>query len=125
MKFDPAILEAALDKHVVLFGMTGAGKTSVILTNEGAVVAQEPDAPPTGDAFRQAVLSKLDNPLQKILVPLLEAYPEPMIHDTVAEKAGYTPGSGTWNRYVSSLRSLELIEKRGDPQAQAWLFPDA
>lgn len=93
------------------------------LTEAGVNAANEPEAQPDAEALRESVIGKLDAPLVKILRPLLECYPEPMSHDDLAAVANYVPGSGTWSRYLSGLRSLDLIEKRGELKAQDWLFP--
>lgn len=93
------------------------------LTAEGEAVARDPEREPSGEQLRRDVIAKIDGPLVRILQPLIDAYPDAMDHQSLAERANYVAGSGTWNRYLSSLRSLDLIEKRGDLKAQAWLFP--
>lgn len=98
-------------------------KGDLILTEGGLAVVNDPDAPPSAEALRDAVMSKIDGPQQKILRPILAAYPGGLPHADVAAEAGYAPGTGTWNRYLSSLRSLDLIEKSGELKAQGWLFP--
>ena len=40
-----------------------------------------------------------------------------------SQQAGYSAQSGTWATYLSRLRSLDLIEGRGNLKAQEWLFP--
>jgi hypothetical protein len=77
----------------------------------------------SGENLRAMVLAKIDAPLAKILAPLLDVYPEGRSHEDLAATASYVAGSGTWNRYLSSLRSLDLIEPRGELKAQGWLFP--
>lgn len=93
------------------------------LTSQGIDSSNPPGVVPTRDALWTAVLTKIDGPLQKILKPLLASYPDGMSHAELAAEANYAPGSGTWNRYLTSLRSLDLIEKSGELRAQAWLFP--
>lgn len=91
------------------------------LTEQGGVAAQYPDETPTKDHLRQIIFDKLKPPLRSILVPIVAAYPAALSHDATAAQTKYVPGSGTWNRYVSSLRSLRLIEPRGDLRAQDWI----
>lgn len=98
-------------------------KGALKLTEAGLNAANDPDSQPDAEALRESVIGKLDAPLVKILRPLLECYPAPMSHDDLAAAANYVPGSGTWARYLSALRSLDLIEKRGELKAQDWLFP--
>jgi hypothetical protein len=45
-----------------------------------------------------------------------------MTHAAAAQEAGYSPSSGTWANYLSKLRTLDLIEGRGELKAQGWLF---
>jgi len=99
------------------------GRGDLVLTSEGAAAAQEPPSPPTDDQLRAIVLAKIDGSLSRILIPILEAYPNGLSHQEVADQAGYSAQSGTWSTYLSRLRSLDLIESRGDLKAQHWLFP--
>ncbi len=93
------------------------------LTQQGLYNSHEPDAPPTREALWGAVLGMIDGPLQKIMKPLIAAYPDGMSHPALAETAGYSHAGGTWSTYLSRLRSLDLIEGRGEPKAREWLFP--
>jgi hypothetical protein len=99
------------------------GRGDLALTESGLNEANEPDALPTREALWNAVLGKIDTPLQRILKPIIAEYPEGLSHATAAGAAGYSPSSGTWATYLSRLRSLDLIEGRGDLRAQGWLFP--
>ncbi|WBU27512.1 DUF87 domain-containing protein [Rhodopseudomonas palustris] len=99
------------------------GRGALTLTTAGEVAAGDPDAPPTAADLRAAVLDKIDSPLQRILRPILDVYPESLTQKQAANAAGYSHSSGTWATYLSRLRSLDLIEGRGDLKAQGWLFP--
>ncbi|HXL66623.1 MAG TPA: DUF87 domain-containing protein [Xanthobacteraceae bacterium] len=99
------------------------GRGDLILTAQGAAVANEPIAPPSGDQLRATVIGKVDNSLAKILGPIIDAHPNGLTHEEAGAAAGYSPTSGTWSTYLSRLRSLELIEGRGELRAQDWLFP--
>ena len=99
------------------------GRGDLVLTEAGLSAAKEPDAVPNREALWNAVLGKIDAPLQKILKPIIAQYPEALSHAAAGEAAGYSPSSGTWATYLSRLRSLDLIEGRGDLKAQGWLFP--
>lgn len=98
------------------------GRGDLVLTDQGAAIAAEPGAPPSAEALHRAVLGKIDGPLQRILTPLLEAYPNGLTHPEAAEKAGYSYQSGSWATYLSRLRSLDLIAGRGELKAEPWLF---
>ncbi len=93
------------------------------LTGGGVNAANDPEVTPSGEILRQLVMHKIDAPLSRMLEPIIEAYPRGLEHRDAAVASGYEPGTGTWNRYLSSLRSLELIERRGPLKAQDWLFP--
>lgn len=98
-------------------------KGALILTADGRSQASAPDQSPDAAVLRATVLDRIDGPLRKILSVLIEAYPDSLSHADCAAEAGYTPASGTWNRYLSGLRSLDMIEKKGPLKAQEWLFP--
>ncbi|MHB8272026.1 ATP-binding protein [Bradyrhizobium sp.] len=99
------------------------GRGDLALTESGLNEANEPDALPTREALWNAVLGKIDAPLQRILKPIIAEYPDALSHAAAADEAGYSPSSGTWATYLSRLRSLDLIEGRGELKAQGWLFP--
>jgi hypothetical protein len=99
------------------------GRGDLMLTQEGAAAVNEPSAPPSGEQLRATVLGKIDGPLARILTPILEAYPAGLSHAEAAEHARYSAQSGTWATYLSRLRSLDLIDGRGELRAQEWLFP--
>lgn len=99
------------------------GRGDLVLTAAGLAASNYPSTPPSGDALRDTVLDKIDGPLRKILTPIMAAYPNARPHADVADEAGYSSKSGTWSTYLSKLRSLDLIEGRGDLKAQGWLFP--
>lgn len=98
-------------------------RSDLVLTEEGLALAHEPDTPPSAEALRATVLSKIDAPLKRILSPIIDAYPDGLTQTNAGDLAGYSSGSGTWATYLSRLRSLDLIEGRGDLKAQEWLFP--
>lgn len=79
------------------------------LTYEGSQQAKQPDQTPTTQELHSKVLSVLDGPQQRILKPLLEAYPEPIENSALAEASGYSIGGG-FNNPKGRLRSLGLIE---------------
>lgn len=99
------------------------GRGDLLLTSKGAAIAGDPDVQPSGDLLRATVLDKVDGPLARILQPIMEAYPQGLSHADAAKSADYSPQSGTWATYLSRLRSLDLIDGRGELRAQDWLFP--
>lgn len=99
------------------------GRGDLVLTEEGFSISRPPGIPPDGENLRAVVMEKIDGPLRRILTPIIEAYPNAMSQTAAGEAAGYSSSSGTWATYLSKLRSLELIEGRGELKAQTWLFP--
>lgn len=100
-----------------------AARGDLALTPEGHEAANHPEDLPTGEILRERILGMLDAPLQKILRPLIAAYPDSLSAAEAGEQSGYAPTGGTWTTYLSRLRSRELIERRGDLKAQDWMFP--
>ena len=99
------------------------GRGDLVLTDDGLAIVNEPDTPPTAAMLRNTVLEKIDAPLRRILAPIIRDYPKGLTHAEAAQEADYSPTSGTWATYLSRLRSLDLIEGRGELRAQGWLFP--
>lgn len=98
----------------------------VRLTDEGRAAAAPPvDALTTAELHR-AVLGRLGGPEQRILQPLLDAYPESLSNDELAAAANYTAGAGAFNNPRGRLRSLGLVEypEPGRVVARDILFPE-
>lgn len=82
----------------------------LVLTDAGKRVAHVPEEPLTTDELHKRVLSTLKNPEQRILVPLLVAYPRALSDEELGELANYQPGTGGFNNPKGRLRTLGLIE---------------
>ena len=97
----------------------------VKLTAEGRAIANFP-ASATGPELRERVLNKLNGPQQRILRPLIEAYPGRMSNEELAAAAGYSPDGGAFTNPRGSLRTLGLIEypSPGHATARDILFPE-
>lgn len=96
----------------------------IALTIVGRAVATPPDMPLTGNELRSKVLSILPGPEQKLLRPLLEAYPNSMTNEELQEASGYKEGGG-FNNPKGRLRTLGLIDypSKGSARAKDFLFP--
>jgi len=94
------------------------------LTDEGRALANAPDAPLTADELQARVMSRLPGPERKLLEALIDAYPEPLANEELAERAGYSPGGGAFNNPRGRLRSLGLVDypERGVVVARPLLF---
>lgn len=97
----------------------------ISLTAAGMEKAEAPDAPTTRDELHRRVKGKLNGPQQRVLRPLLEAYPDSMVNDDLAAAARYSPIGGAYGNPRSSLKSRGLIDypERGVVRASDWLFP--
>jgi uncharacterized protein len=95
------------------------------LTESGKRVAERTDVPPTNEALHESVLARLPGPEQRLLRPLLAAYPSAMHSQTLADAAGYTAGAGAFNNPRGRLKTLGLIEypQSGMVRARDLLFP--
>lgn len=96
------------------------------LTDAGAALATPQESPLTREELHRRVLNVLPTPEQRILQPLLAAYPDAIDNDALAEQANYTPNTGGYNNPRGRLRSLGLIEypRPGQVRARDLLFPE-
>ena len=81
----------------------------ITLTPTGRGAARAPDVPLTTEALHGAVMERLTGPQQRILQPILDAYPNGISNEELAEAAGYEPKGGQFNNTRGSLRTLGLI----------------
>lgn len=97
----------------------------VALTAAGAAAARAPGSRPGQEELVDRVNAVLSGPQAKLLSVLLQAYPDVMPRDQLAEAAGYQPNTGTFNTYLGSLSTLDIVEypQRGQVRASEWLFP--
>lgn len=97
------------------------------LTDEGLLLAHFPDQPGTVEELHKIILDRLDHPKQRILRPLLKAYPNDLSGEELAEAAGYSHQmSKGYTNPRSALRSFGLIEYPGPGIVRAAdiLFPN-
>lgn len=97
---------------------------TVRLTPTGASLAHPKATPVDADELQQVVLSLLTGPEQRIMKPVLKAYPEMISNEKVAEEANYSPSGTSYTNPRSHLRSLTLIDypQSGQLRAAKWLF---
>lgn len=58
----------------------------------------------------------------RMLRVLVDAYPGAPTNDQLGEAAAISARSGTFSTYLGRMRSLELVEGRGEIRASAELF---
>jgi hypothetical protein len=98
----------------------------IVLTDGGRALAQMPEGALTTQDLHKKVLGILPGPEQKLLKPLLEAYPNDLSNEELAEQSGYALGAGGFNNPKGRLRSLGLVEYpgKGRVKAKSLLFLD-
>ena len=89
------------------------------LTESGRRVAHAPAVALTTQALHAHVLERLPGPEQRLLQPLLAAWPKALGDTELAEVSRYTAGSGAFNNPKGRLRSLGLIEYPQPREARA------
>jgi hypothetical protein len=99
--------------------------SAIALTDAGRALANFPAAPASNDELHERVLQRLGGPEQRLLKPLLDAYPYPLSNADLAALAGYTAGAGAFNNPRGKLRTLGLIDypQPGLVVARDLLFP--
>ena len=99
---------------------------SIGLTEAGAAAAHRPSTPGSTAELHARIYDRLTGPQRRVLGTVIAAYPAPIDRDTLAQRSGYSVGTGNFNNLVSALRSLELIEypAKGRVIAASILFID-
>lgn len=98
---------------------------TVTLTDAGRALSADPGLPTTNEGVQAEVLRRLPNPQAKILVELIEAHPNALTREEIAQRTGYSATSGGFQNLLSKLRTAALIEypDRGSCVALDVLFP--
>lgn len=96
------------------------------LTAKGESLAAHPVSATSLAGLHEAVMKPLDGPQTKLLTALIDAYPDSMTNEELAEASGYTASSSAYERPRGSLRTIGLLEfpKAGSVKATAVLFPE-
>ena len=98
------------------------GQEGLRITEEGLEALGTVDPLPSGQALVEYWKSKLGKAERSILEVLVSAYPDSLGKETVAEAAGYAADGGGFNNALGRLRTLELIEGRGELRASSSFF---
>lgn len=85
----------------------------VMLTEEGLEAAGGAQPLPSGQELLNHWLGhpRMGEGERKVLLALIEAYPEALDHEELCERTGYSPGASTIGVILSKLRKLGLVEK--------------
>jgi hypothetical protein len=77
---------------------------------------------PTGSALIDYWRGRLGKAERLILETLTHAYPAALNKEEIAARAGYEANGGGFNNALGRLRTLELVEGRGELRASGNLF---
>lgn len=82
-------------------------------TAEGLAAAGGVRERPTGDALLQQWLQhpRMGDGMRRVLLALVDAYPDPLSHEELCARTGYSPEASTMGVILSKLRKLGLVEK--------------
>jgi hypothetical protein len=97
----------------------------VQLTDPGRDIAQPPDTPATAEALQDAVMASVTGAQSRLLRALIQAYPDPLTRDELADQVQVPVTSGGFKNNLGALRTLELIDypAAGQVVALPVLFP--
>jgi hypothetical protein len=98
------------------------GRETMRVTQAGESNLGSVEFLPAGRELREYWLSHLTGPEAKILRPLLDHYPKTFSIEDIAAAAGYEVNGGAFRNPLSRLRTLGLIEGRGEIKASDHLF---
>lgn len=101
------------------------GRGAVRATQAGIDTVGDVDPLPTGHALIEHWLTQpqLGKPERLIVTNLAQVWPDTMTKEQLANATGYAASGGGFNNALSRLRTLELIEGRGDIRLSNDLFP--
>lgn len=98
----------------------------VSLTEKGRAVAPPPAIPPTNTALHEAIFAELQPAVSKLLVALIEVYPDGLCLADLAVRADTSTTSSAFDNNRSWLRARGLVEypRTGYARATPLLFPE-
>lgn len=104
-------------------GWIDGGRDLMRITTQGleALGAYEP-LPTGGDLLAYWLRELGDSGAARMLEAAASAYPRSLSKEQLAEASGMSASSGTFGTYLGKLRTLELIEGRGELRASEELF---
>lgn len=95
-------------------GLLEGSQAHLTATAEGLAALGDWTPLPTGRALLEHWQSQVGKAERLVLERLAAAWPNSLTKDEVAAEAGYAASGGGFNNALSRLRTLELIEGRGD-----------
>ena len=106
-------------------GLIGSDGDRVTITEAGIQVLGLWEALPTGAGLIDYWRGRLGKAERRILETLAQVYPAGLNKEEVAAQAGYEANGGGFNNALGRLRTLELVQGRGELKASESLFDAA
>src|SRR6266849_3866971 len=103
-------------------GMIQGDGERLTITETGIQTLGSWEPLPAGSALIDYWRSRLGKAERLILETLTQAYPDALTKEEVAAKAGYEANGGGFNNALGRLRTLELVQGRGELRASDNLF---
>lgn len=103
--------------------ITPAGTTPMRATEAGIAALPHVEPLPTGTALFDYWMAQFNRRAEReVFRAIYDAHPNTISPEEVAAQAGYEPNGGGFRGALSKLRTLDLIEGRGDLKASDDLF---
>jgi uncharacterized protein len=103
-------------------GLIKSDGDRLTITDAGIEVLGSWEPLPTGSALVDYWRGRLGKAERLILETLNQAYPDALTKEKVAVETGYGANGGGFNNALGRLRTLELVEGRGEIKASDNLF---
>ena len=98
------------------------GRETVRITDGGAAVLGAWEPLPTGQELLRYWLEHLSGPERKLLAGVADAWPGSITTEALAAATGYEASGGAFRNPLSRLRTLDLVDGRGELRAADELF---
>ena len=103
-------------------GLIQGNGDRLAITQAGIEVLGPWEPLPTGPALIDYWRGRLGKAERLILEALTQAFPDALSKEEVAARAGYEANGGGFNNALGCLRTLELVQGRGELRASESLF---
>jgi hypothetical protein len=94
----------------------------VSITQAGLDALGNYESRPSGEALLSWWYAKLERAPRTVLEVLASSHPDALSKEEIGERSGYSSESGSFANALSTLRTLQLIEGRGELRASDDLF---
>lgn len=104
-------------------GWIEGGSDRMSITDIGLEALGSFDPLPQGPALLDHWVRELGGGAARMLLALADAYPAALSRQQLGEAAGLSGNSGTFDTYLSRMRSLELVTGKAELRASVEFFP--